>query len=168
LANEKTPEERLKKYKERLAKMAQDEGRDIKLDSQYDEEEKEIVKWEPPSPDSASKEVPIEAKPSPPRTLESPAKKELRESQVVKKRREKLVKRLGSSSGKNRIMLKARQKAIDNQLREIKNDKELLELQFKRKVIDRTEYEQRMDLLVKEGHELLKEKAEIDKSLAKK
>ena len=167
MADEETPEERLKKYKESLAKMAHDEGLDSKLDSQIEEEEKEVVKREPP-PESASKEVPVGPKPAPPRTLESPAKKELRESQVVKKRRDELVERLRSTSGKSRVMLKARAKAIDSQLREIKNEKENLELQYKRKVIDHAEYDQRMDLLVKEGHELLKEKSEIDKSLAKK
>ena len=146
--------------------MAQEEGRDIKLDNEI-MEEKEVVKREPPPPQPVPIEAPTGPKPSPPRTLESPAKKELRESQVVKKKRDNLVKRLGSTDGKNRIMLKARAKAIDNQLREIKNEKEMLELQYKRKVIDRVEYKQRIDLLVKEGQELLKEKAEIDEALAK-
>jgi len=166
LPNEETPEERLKRYKENLAKMAKDEGRDIEHVNQI-KEEKEVVKQKTPPPQPAPIEAPIGPRPSPPRTLESPAKKELRESQVVKKRREDLLKRLGSTGGKNRIMLKARQKAIDNQLREIKDKKSILELQYKRKVIDRKEYERRMDLLVKEGHELLKEKAEIDESLAR-
>ncbi len=167
MANEETPEERLKRYKESLAKMAQDEGRDIKLVNQTNEE-KEVVKREPPPPQTVPNDAPIGPRPTPPKSLESPAKKELRESQVVKKKREELVKRLGSTGGKNRVLLKAREKAIDNQLREIKNKKSMLELQYKRKVIGRAEYERRMELLVKEGHELLKEKAEIDESLAKK
>ncbi len=167
MANKETPEERLKRYKESLAKMAKEEGRDIELVNQI-QEEKEVVKRKPPPPQPAPIEAPIGPRPSPPRTLESPAKKELRESQVVKKKRNELLKRLESSGGKDRIMLKAREKAIDNQLREIKNKKSMLELQYKRKVIDRAEYERRMDLLVREGQELLKEKAQIDESLAKK
>ena len=63
-------------------------------------------------------------------------------------------------------MLRAREKAIKNQLQEIKNRKATLELQYKRKVIDRGEYERRMKLLVSEGKDLLIEKAAIDKSLA--
>ena len=63
-------------------------------------------------------------------------------------------------------MLRAREKAIMNQLQEIKSRKSTLDLQYKRKVIDREEYERRMKLLVSEGHELLKEKTDIDKALA--
>jgi len=74
--------------------------------------------------------------------------------------------RLGSKSGKNRIMLKAREKAIKNQLQEIKSSKSDLERDYKRKVIDKREYESRLKLLVKEGQDLLKEKVEIDKALA--
>jgi len=163
LVNEETPEDRLKKYKASLAKMAQAEGKDAKLVNPIKSEE--VVKREP-SPQPAHKDAPISPRPKPPTVLESPAKRELRESQVVKKRREELVKKLGSKGGRNRVMLKAREKAIDNQLQEIKSRKSMLELQHKRKVIDRGEFERRMQLLVQEGRDLLKEKAEIDKSLA--
>ena len=160
--NEETPEERLKKYKERLEKMAQSEGRGSKIASPI-KTEKPVVKREPqPAPIDA----PIGPRPKPPTVLESPAKRELRESQVVKKRRDALVKKLEGTGGRNRVMLKAREKAIDNQLQEIKSRKSMLELQYKRKVIDRAEYAQRMALLVKEGRDLLKEKSEIDESLA--
>ncbi|MGY5859060.1 MAG: hypothetical protein RTU63_06805 [Candidatus Thorarchaeota archaeon] len=166
MVNEETPEERLKKYKQRLEKMAQEEGRDSKLVNPV-KSEKEVVKRAPPTPQPAPIEAPIGPRPKPPTVLESPAKRELRESQVVKKRREALLKKLDSKGGKSRIMLKARQKAIDNQLQEIKSRKSMLELQYKRKVINRTEYDQRMKLLVEEGRDLLKEKSEIDESLAR-
>ncbi len=161
--NEETPEERLKKYKKRIAKMAQSEGRESKL-ANHIEIEKPIVKREPPP---IPKDAPIGPRPKPPPVLESPAKRELRESQVVKKRREALLSKLESKSGKSRIMLKAREKAIDSQLKKMKSKKSKLELQYKRKVIDRDEYERRMAILVSTGHDLLKEKAEIDKTLAK-
>lgn len=163
--NEETPEERLKKYKERLEKMAQSEGRDVKLTDSI-KFEKEVVKREPP-PQPAPIDAPIGPISKPPPVLESPAKRELRESQVVKKRREALYSKLESKSGKSRIMLRAREKAIQNQLQEIKGRKSTLELQYKRKVIDREEYDRRMQLLVKEGRDLLIEKGQIDKTLAK-
>jgi len=165
LVNEETPEERLKKYKKRLEKMAQEEGRDSKLANPI-KSEKEVVKREPPPPQPAPIDAPIGPRPKPPTMLESPAKRELRESQVVKKRREALLKKLDSKGGRSRVMLRAREKAIVSQLQEIKSRKSMLELQYKRKVINRTEYDQRMKLLVHEGRELLKEKAEIDKNLA--
>lgn len=165
MVNKETPEERLKKYKERIAKMAQSEGRESKLINPI-KIEKPIVKREPP-PQPAPKDAPIGPRPKPPTILESPAKRELRESMVVKKKREALFSKLESKGGKNRIMLRAREKAIKNQLQEIKNRKSTLELQYKRKVIDRGEYERRMKLLVKEGRDLLIEKGQIDKTLAK-
>ncbi|TFH01180.1 MAG: hypothetical protein E4H14_18855 [Candidatus Thorarchaeota archaeon] len=164
MVNEETPEERLKKYKERLAEMAQEEGRGEKV-ANPSESEKEVVRREPPPPQASLIEESISQRPKPPGLLESPAKRELRESQVVTKRRETLVKKLEGKS-RSRVMLKAREKAITSQLQEIKSRKSMLELQYKRKVIDKLEYEKRMQLLVQEGRELLQEKAEIDKTLA--
>ena len=158
MVNEETPEERLKKYKENLAEMAQSDG----LDSKISNSEEQIEGIETPSVKVESES----SKPRPPQVLESPAKRELRESDVVKKRREALYAKLESKSGKSRILLRAREKAIMNQLQEIKSRKSTLELQYKRKVIDRDEYDRRMQLLVSEGHELLKEKTNIDKTLA--
>ncbi len=150
MVNEETPEERLKKYKENLAKMAQSDDWDT-----IEETSAPSIKLE--SESSTAR---------PPQVLESPAKKELRESKVVKKRRDALYAKLESKSGKSKIMLRAREKAIKNQLQEIKSRKSTLELQYKRKVIDRGEYERRMKLLVSEGKDLLIEKAAINKSLA--
>ena len=167
MVNEETPEERLKKYKEGLAKMAQSEGRGSKLTNQLKSEKPSIEIIERgPLPHPVPQDAPIDSKPKPPPVLESPAKRELRESMVVKKNREVLVKKL-EGKGKSRVMLMARQKAIISQLQEIKSRKSMLELQVKRKVISRDEFERRRDLLVQEGQELIKEKAEIDKALAK-
>jgi hypothetical protein len=168
LANEETPEERLKKYKERLAKMAQSEGRETKLANPLGTE-KPIVKREPPPPEPQPPPVdaPIGPRIQPPPVLESPAKRELRESMVVKKNREAMVKKL-ESKGRSRVMLRARQQAIISQLKEIKSRKSMLELQVKRKVISKDEFKKRRELLVQEGRELIKEKSEIDEALAKR
>lgn len=164
MVNKDTPEERLKKYKERLAEMAQLEEQDSKLPNPT-KSEKTVVKREPP-PQPIPEDAVIGPRPKPPPVLESPAKRELRESMVVKKKRDALRARLGNNGGKNRIMLKAREKAIDNQLQEIKNRKSMLEREYKRKVINKVEYESRLKLLVNEGQNLLKEKSDIDKELA--
>ena len=164
MVNEETPEERLKKYKERLAKMTQSDGRDSKHVNPL-KLEKPIVE-RGPSPQPIPKDVPIGPRPQPPPVLESPAKRELRESMVVKKNREALVKKL-EGKGRSRVMLKARQQAITSQLKEIKSRKSMLELQLKRKVITRDEFDRRRELLVQEGRELIKEKSEIDEALAR-
>ncbi|MGY5878661.1 MAG: hypothetical protein RTV31_00365 [Candidatus Thorarchaeota archaeon] len=164
MVNEETPEERLKKYKERLAKMTQSDGRDSKHVKPL-KSEKPIVE-RGPSPQPVPKDVPIGPRPQPPPVLESPAKRELRESQVVKKNREELVRKL-EGKGRSRVMLKARQQAITSQLKEIKSRKSMLELQLKRKVITKDEFDRRRELLVQEGRELIKEKSEIDESLAR-
>ena len=165
LVNEETPEERLRKYKERLAKMVQSDELDSK-DSNPIRQEKTVVERGPPrQPQPVPKDAPIGPRPQPPPVLESPAKRELRESQVVKKNREALVKKL-ESKGKSRVMLRARQQAITSQLKEIKSRKSMLELQLKRKVISKDEFNKRRELLVQEGQELIKEKSEIDEALA--
>jgi hypothetical protein len=163
LVHEETPEERLKKYKERLAKMTQSDGRDSKLVNPLKPERPIVERG--PTPQPVPKDVPISPKPQPPPVLESPAKRELRESMVVKKNREVLVKKL-EGKGRSRVMLRARQQAITSQLKEIKSRKSMLELQVKRKVISKDEFEKRRELLVQEGRELIKEKAEIDEALA--
>ena len=167
MVNEETPEERLKKYKERIAKMAQSDGRDSKLANPLKAEESVVESVERgPSTQPVPKDVPIGPKPQPPSVLESPAKRDLRESMVVKKNREALVKKL-EGKGRSRVMLMAREKAIVSQLKEIKSRKSMLELQLKRKVITQDEFERRRTLLVQEGQELIKEKTEIDEALAR-
>jgi len=165
LVNEETPEERLKKYKERIAKMAQSEGRETKLTNPLKSEEPIVERGPPPKPAPAPLDAAIGPRINPPPVLESPAKRELRESQVVKKNRQALVKKL-EEKGKSRVMLRARQQAITSQLKEIKSRKSMLELQLKRKVISKDEFNKRRELLVKEGQELIKEKAEIDEALS--
>ena len=167
MVNESTPEERLKRYKEQLAKMAESEDRDLKFSNPVK------VKETPPedvseTPKAVDSSLPIR-NPSPPRTLVSPAKRELRESMVVsnKAKRDALLSKLSDKDSKNKIMMKARIKAIESKLQDIRSRKSTIELQYKRKMINKSEYEKRMEILVREGKELLREKAEIDKSLSK-
>ena len=167
MVNESTPEERLKRYKEQLAKMAESENRDLKFSNPVK------VKETSPKDDSetpkAVDDSPPNRNPSPPRTLVSPAKRELRESMVVSSRakRDALLSKPSDKDSKNKIMMKARIKAIESKLQDIKSRKSMIELQYKRKMISKSEYEKRMEILVREGKELLREKAEIDKSLSK-
>lgn len=105
----------------------------------------------------------------PPQVLVSPSKRELRESIVSsrKKTGDEFRTPLEDKAGRNRVMMKARLKAIDGSLQEIKNRRSMLELQFKKKMVSKDEYDKRMRMLVEEGQRLLREKAEIDKALAK-
>ncbi|RLI52415.1 MAG: hypothetical protein DRP09_17950, partial [Candidatus Thorarchaeota archaeon] len=67
---------------------------------------------------------------------------------------------------KERMMMAARERAIQSSLRDLRERKEGLELLYKRKLIDRREFEKRKKELTDEGQSLLREKAEIDKELS--
>ncbi|MDH4213474.1 MAG: hypothetical protein OEV85_06100 [Candidatus Thorarchaeota archaeon] len=167
MENESTPEERLRKYKENLAKMALSEGKTLKLSNPIkprDTAVKPKARDATPSPAATHSKENIR----PPQLLISPSKRELRESIVSsrKKTGEKFRTPLEDKAGKNRIMMKARLKAIDGSLHEIKNRRSMLELQFKKKIVSKVEYDKRMKLLVDEGQLLLREKAAIDRALA--
>jgi hypothetical protein len=165
LENESTPEERLKKYKENLAKMALSEGRKLKLTNPV----KSQKSTESPAKGTSGISEKAEGRENirPPQVLVSPSKRELRESMISsRKRGDEFKTALDRKTGRSRVMLKAREKAIDGSLSEIKNRKSVLELQLKKKMISRDEYNRRMKLLVEEGQRLLREKAEIDKNLS--
>jgi hypothetical protein len=165
LVNESTPKERLKKYKESLAKMALAEGRELKLTNPLKPQKSEDSLAGSPARESEKKEIKENIRP--PQVLVSPSKRELRESIISsRKKGEDFKTALDRKTGRSRVMLKAREKAIDGSLNEIKNKKSVLELQLKKKMISRDEYNRRMKLLVEEGQKLLREKAEIDKNLS--
>ncbi|TFG32100.1 hypothetical protein EU527_10870 [Candidatus Thorarchaeota archaeon] len=164
--NKSTPEERLKKYKEQLKKMEDSENRERKLANPLKINQISDSKTEQNEQINLETESSL-TNPSPPRTLVSPSKRELRESMVVSSRskRDTLVSTSADKDSKNRIMMKARMKAIDSKLQDIKSRKSMIELQYKRGMISQIDYQQRMEILVSEGRELLKERAELDKSL---
>ena len=148
MPDESTPKDRLRKYKEDLARMAESEGRSLKLAE--DTEESPVVPIDLPTQ-------------GPPKVLESPSKREMREATPLgrRSRRER-----DSGFAKDRMMLRARERAINSSLRDLKERKERLELVYKRKLISREEFERRKDELTEEGQNLLKEKAEVDRQLA--
>ncbi len=168
MVNETTPEERLKRYKKQLEVMAEAEHKVLKFTNPVKKDEHEVAQI-PSASNNNSKNEHIPKNPSPPRTLVSPSKRELRESMIVthKSKSESLVTRLPDKDSKNRIMLKARMKAIDSKLQDIKSRKAMIELQYKRKLITKSEYEKRIQVLIAEGKELLREKARIDTSLSR-
>ena len=167
MANESTPEERLRKYKESLAKMALSEGKTLKLSNPIKSTKpQDKPKTNDVAPSPAAR--PAKENIRPPQVLVSPSKRELRESIVTSRKRgsDKLQTPLEDKAGRNRVMMKARVKAIDGSLHEIKNRKSVLELQFKKKMVSKDEYDKRLKMLVEEGQRLLREKAQIDKALA--
>lgn len=167
MANESTPEARLKKYKEELAKMALSEGKQLKSSSPIDSQKSAngitIVSVSPTTTTTPPKE-----NIRPPQTLVSPSKTELREPMVSsrKKRSDEFRTTSKSKASRNRIMMKAREKAIDGQLQDIKDRKALLELHLEKKKITKDEYDEEMKALVEEGQTLLREKADLDKDLS--
>lgn len=167
MANESTPEERLRKYKESLAKMALSEGKTLKSSNPIKSPKSQERSGTGDIAPSRSAQ-PAKENVRPPQVLVSPSKRELRESIVSsrKKAGEKFRTDLEDKTGRNRVMMKARVKAIDGSLQEIKNRRSVLELQFKKKMVSKDEYDKRLKMLVEEGQRLLKEKAEIDKALA--
>ena len=74
---------------------------------------------------------------------------------------------MSASPDKARVMLRARELAIEGALVDVRTRKERLELLYKRKMIGREEFEKRKRELVNEGKDLLREKAELDRKLSK-
>jgi hypothetical protein len=168
MANESTPEERLRKYKESLAKMALAEGKTLKLSNPLKTKKLSDTPTSTLVMPEATTPLP-KTNIRPPQILVSPSKRELRESMIssrIKKGDESRTS-LEKKVGRDRIMAKAREKAITSSLQDIKSRKSMLELQLKRKMIAKDEYDKRMKSLVDEGQRLLREKAEVDKALAK-
>ena len=147
--------------------MALSEGKTLKFSNP--------VKSRKPSDTPVTRDItPTPAAPAtienvrPPQVLVSPSKRELRDSMLSSRKKTggEFRTPLKDKAGRNRVMMKARVKAVDSSLQEIKNRRSILELQFQKKRISKDEYDKRMKLLVEEGQRLLREKAEIDKELA--
>lgn len=167
LAHESTPQERLRKYKEELAKMARSEGKQLSVSHSF-ESEKTATDSLADSEPTVINAAPSREQIRPPQVLVSPSKRELDEPMVSSRKRktEEVRPTPKTKVGKNRIMMKARGKAIDGQLQDIKDRKALLELHLKKKKISKVEYNERMKMLVEEGQILLKEKAELDNAMS--
>jgi hypothetical protein len=153
LSDKSTPEERLREYKKRIAEMARADGKTR-------EEPEEILEAEPREESTVSRSEVV----GPPRNLQSPAKQELRSTMRSSAGTGTST---SGSPNKARVMLRARELALEGALVDVRTRKERLEMLYERKVIGREEFEKRKRELVDEGKELLREKAEIDRKLSK-
>jgi hypothetical protein len=70
-----------------------------------------------------------------------------------------------SPEGKNRIMLKVKQRSIDSEIDDVRRQREDLERRYEKGRISREEYEHELEELIKRGQTLLLRKAEVCKEL---
>ena len=166
---EHSPEERLKRYKASLDKLAKKEGRNLKTTSN-------VKKSTTTSPIRTSsdktqlgKTVRHVGKPKPPQVTESPAKKELRESIATVRKSPKVMSdaKIKEIDGRNLLMLRVRHRSIESSIREIKKRRETLEAQLKTKFITKKQYREEMAALVEEGRSLLVDKERVEKEMAR-
>ena len=164
---EHSPEERLKRYKASLDKMAKEEGRNLKSTKEVKKTSQPKTERTPNPVKTAPREVkPPEPQFKPPQVLVSPAKKELGESRATVRKTETDAK-VKELNGRNLVMLKVRLRSIESSLREIKKRRETLEAQLKSKFIDKKKYREEMDALVAEGRSLLVDKERVEKEMKK-
>jgi len=71
----------------------------------------------------------------------------------------------GSSEGKNRILLKVKQKSIDSEIEDVRRQREDLERRYEKGRISREEYETELEELIKRGQSLLIRKTEVCREL---
>ena len=165
-----SPEDRLKRYKERLEKMAKEEGRNLKLTKQETKtSQPKTTRTTNPVKAAPKKVEPEEPQLKPPQVLVSPAKKELGESIATVRKSPKVLSdaKIKELSGRNLLMLRVRHRSIESSLREIKKRRDTLEAQLKSKFIDKKKYRAEMDALVAEGRSLLVEKERVEKEMKK-
>ncbi len=165
---EHTPEERLKRYKASLDKMAEKEGRNLKSTKQVHKDSQ---------PKNERTVNPVKAPPKrivvedpqfkPPQVLVSPAKKEMGESIATVRKAPRALSeaKIKELNGRNLLMLRVRHRSIDSSLRDIKKRRETLEAQLKSKFIDKKKYQEEMSALVAEGRSLLVEKERVEKEM---
>jgi hypothetical protein len=169
LPYEHSPEERLKRYKASLDKLAKKEGRNLKT-TKYVKKNSETTVKRPMSEKTKVEKTVVKkvGKPKPPQMTESPAKKELRESiATVITRKTLSPARIKEIDGRNLLMLKVRQRSNESALKEIKKRRETLEAQLKSKFITKKQYKEEMAALVAEGKKLLVDKERVAKEMAR-
>jgi hypothetical protein len=168
LPYEHSPEERLRRYKASLEKMAEKEGRNLKSTKQV-QKTPEVKKERTVNPvKPVSKKVqPKEPQFKPPQVLVSPSKKELGESRATVRKTPKTLSeaKIKELNGRNLLMLRVRHRSIESALRDIKKRRETLEAQLKSKFIDKKKYQQEMSALVAEGRKLLVDKERVEKEM---
>jgi hypothetical protein len=170
LPYEHSPEDRLKRYKASLEKMAKEEGRNLKLTKQETKtSQPKNTRTTNPVKSAPSKVEPEEPQFKPPQVLVSPAKKELGESIATVRKSPKALSeaKIKELNGRNLLMLRVRHRSIESSLREIKKRRQTLEAQLKSKFIDKKKYKEEMAALVAEGRSLLVEKERVEKEMKK-
>lgn len=165
---EHSPNERLKRYKASLEKMAKEEGRNLKFtkETQKPTQLKDKRTTNPVKTDRKKGER-EEKQSKPPQVLVSPAKKELGESMTTVRKSTKTLSevKIKELDGRNLLMLKVRLRSIESALRDIKKRRGTLEAQLKSKFIDKKKYQEEMEALVAEGRKLLVEKESVEKEM---
>ena len=166
---EHSPEERLKRYKASLDKMAKKEGRNLKTTQQTKKKPEGPVKKPETQKTSLDKTVRKVGKPKPPQVTESPSKKELRESIATVRSPKKTMSdsKIKEIDGRNLLMLRVRHRSIESALKDIKKRRETLELQLKSKFITKKQYQEEMAALVAEGRKLLVDKERVEKEMSR-
>jgi hypothetical protein len=162
--NKLSPEERLKRYKAYLKKMAEKEGRELSATKSVQEVISKSAEVDRPHgaydrPREPPKHTKVKRQ-----SLVSPSKRELDELKkavAAKARAKKTV----VLSGRSLSMLRVRSRALAKALTGMKVRREKLERRHDRGVIDQNEYQRELAKLVSEGHELLREKTEIDEEI---
>jgi hypothetical protein len=163
-----SPEDRLKRYKASLDKMAKEEGRNLKSTKHVQKvSQPKNERTVNPVKATVRKVDPSEPQHRPPQVLVSPSKKELGESIATVKKAPKTLSdaKIKELDGKNLLMLRVRYRSIESSLREIKKKRETLEAQLKSKFIDKKQYQKDMAALVEEGRSLLFEKERVEKEM---
>ena len=167
---EHSPDERLKRYKASLDKMAKEEGRNLLSTKQVQKtSQPKNERTVNPVKEPVRKTQPKEPQFKPPQVLVSPAKKELGESIATVRKAPKTLSdaKVKELDGRNLLMLRGRHRSIESSLREIKKSRETLEIQLKSKFIDKKKYKEDMAALVDEGRSLLVEKERVEKEMKK-
>ena len=162
MSKESTPQKRLEKYKEDLAKLSEEENSKSSEGARTETVKKSATALAKPG-----KPKEVKAAPGPPRLMISPSKLELREvrttTSITKKplpgRRDK------SKSRKQLAKLRVRAKSFESMWKNVRNKRERLERKYERGFIKEKEYKKQLTSLVNMGHELHRKKAKIDREI---
>lgn len=160
LNKESTPQERLKKYKKDLAKLAEEENGSISKRARAEK----VKNTAPAKPVKPRKAV---VAPGPPRQLISPSKLELREARtIIGKTKKPSPMRLDKSKDQKKLVrLRIRAKSFESMWKNVRNKRDRLEKKYERGFVGEKEYKKQLTSFVNEGHELLSKKAKIDREI---
>jgi len=162
LSKELTPQKRLEKYKEDLAKLAEEENSSISEGARMNKVKKIAL-----TPTKPAKPKETVVAPGPPRQLISPSKLELREARtIIDKTKKPLPRRRDKSKVQNELTrLRVRAKSFESMWKNARNKRDRLEKKYERGFVDEKEYKKQLTSLVNEGHELLRKKAKVDREI---